>query len=67
MKEQLEQRYCIKFCQKLGKSQVETIQKIHTAFDDVTVEAFHIARDWSCGQQAIGISITTMLQHIPCT
>jgi hypothetical protein len=26
--EQLEQWYCIKFCQKLGDSQVETIQKI---------------------------------------
>ena len=25
------------------------------------------ARDQSCGQQAIGVSITTMLQHIPRT
>jgi hypothetical protein len=26
--ERLKQRYCIKFCQKLGDSQVETIHKI---------------------------------------
>ena len=32
--ERLEQCYCIKFCQKLGDSQVETIQKIHRVFDD---------------------------------
>ena len=32
MTEQLEQRYCIKFCQKLGDSQVETIRMIQTAF-----------------------------------
>ncbi|XP_013776410.1 putative uncharacterized protein FLJ37770 [Limulus polyphemus] len=32
MTERLEQRYCIKFCQKLGDSQVETIRKIQTAF-----------------------------------
>jgi transposase len=34
MTERLEQRYCIKFCQKLGDSQVETIRKIHTVFGD---------------------------------
>ena len=34
MTEQLEQRYCIKFCQKLGDTQVETIQKIQQAFRD---------------------------------
>jgi hypothetical protein len=28
MTERFEQRYCIKFCQKLSDSQVETIQKI---------------------------------------
>jgi hypothetical protein len=32
--EQLEQWYCIKFCQKLGDSQVETIQKISWVFGD---------------------------------
>ncbi|XP_076058551.1 protein GVQW3-like [Oratosquilla oratoria] len=30
MTERQEQRYCIKFCQKLGNSQVETIRKIQT-------------------------------------
>jgi hypothetical protein len=30
----LEQRYCIKFCQKLGDSQVETIWKIQRVFGD---------------------------------
>jgi len=34
MMQQLEQQYCIKFCQKLGDSQVETIQKIQQVFSD---------------------------------
>ena len=34
MTERLEQRYCIKFCQKLGDSQVETIGKIQRIFGD---------------------------------
>ncbi|XP_013793529.1 histone-lysine N-methyltransferase SETMAR-like [Limulus polyphemus] len=34
MMERLEQRYCIKFYQKLGDSQVETIRNIQTAFSD---------------------------------
>jgi hypothetical protein len=32
MTERLEQRYCIKFCQKLGDSQLETIPKIQRVF-----------------------------------
>ena len=37
MTERLEQRYCIKFCQKLGDTQVETIRKLQQAFrDDAT-------------------------------
>jgi hypothetical protein len=32
MTEQHVQRYCIKFCQKLGDTQVETIRKIQQAF-----------------------------------
>jgi len=32
MTERLEQRYCIRFCQKLGDSQVETIWKIQWVF-----------------------------------
>jgi hypothetical protein len=34
MMERIEQRYCIKFCQKLGNTQVETIRKIQQAFGD---------------------------------
>ena len=34
MTERLEQRYCIKFCQKLDDTQVETIRKIQQAFGD---------------------------------
>jgi histone-lysine N-methyltransferase SETMAR len=35
MTERLEQRYCIKFCQNLGDTQVETIRKIQQqAFGD---------------------------------
>jgi hypothetical protein len=34
MTERLEQRYCIKFCQKLGDSQVETIRKIQRFFGE---------------------------------
>jgi hypothetical protein len=34
MTERLKQRYCIQFCQKLGDSQVETIQKIQWVFGD---------------------------------
>jgi len=32
MTERLEQRYCIKFCQNLDDSQVETIRKIQRVF-----------------------------------
>ncbi|XP_077553572.1 protein GVQW3-like [Haemaphysalis longicornis] len=34
MSNRLEQRYCIKFCQKLGNSQLKTIRKIQAAFGD---------------------------------
>jgi transposase len=39
--EQLEQRYCIKFCQKLANTQVKTIHKIQQAFGD---DAMSISR-----------------------
>jgi len=38
MKDQPEQHCCIKFCQKLGDSQVETIQKIHPAYVDNAID-----------------------------
>ena len=34
MTERIKQRYCIKFCQKLGNNQTETIEKIQQAFGD---------------------------------
>ena len=34
MIERVEQRYCIKFCHKLGDSQSETIRKIQQVFGD---------------------------------
>ncbi|XP_077512318.1 protein GVQW3-like [Amblyomma americanum] len=45
MAERLEQRYCIKFCQKLGDSQVETISKIQTAFGDDAMSSTQI-KQW---------------------
>jgi hypothetical protein len=40
MTEHVEQQYCIKFCQKLGDSKAETIQKIQQAFGDDAMGAF---------------------------
>ncbi|XP_037509168.2 protein GVQW3-like [Rhipicephalus sanguineus] len=45
MMERLEQGYCIKFCQKLGDSQVETIGKIKTAFGDDAMSRTQI-KEW---------------------
>ncbi|KAG8225268.1 hypothetical protein J437_LFUL006501 [Ladona fulva] len=45
MTERLEQRYCIKFCQNLGDSQVETIRKIQTAFGDDSMGITQI-KEW---------------------
>jgi len=45
MMEWLEQRYCIKFCQKLGDSQVETIQKIQRVFADDAMSITQI-KEW---------------------
>jgi hypothetical protein len=41
MTERLEQQYCIKFCQRLGDTQVKTIHKIQQAFGD---DAMSISR-----------------------
>ncbi|XP_075559298.1 protein GVQW3-like [Dermacentor variabilis] len=43
--ERLEQRYCIKFGQKLGDSQVETIRKIEAAFGDDAMRSTQI-KEW---------------------
>jgi hypothetical protein len=45
MTECVEQRYCIKFCQKLGDSKVETIQKIQQAFSGDAMGAMQI-KEW---------------------
>jgi transposase len=45
MTERMEQRYCIKFCQKLGDSKVETIRKIQQAFGDDAMGAVQI-KEW---------------------
>jgi hypothetical protein len=45
MTERIEQRYCIKFCQKLGDTQVETIQKIQQAFRDDAISITRI-KEW---------------------
>jgi hypothetical protein len=42
MTESVEQRYCIKFCQKLGNSKAETIRKIQQAFGDDAMGATQI-------------------------
>ncbi|PNF20111.1 hypothetical protein B7P43_G04786 [Cryptotermes secundus] len=41
----LEQRYCIKFCQKLGDTQAETVSKIQQAFGDDAMGVTQI-KDW---------------------
>ncbi|XP_053960600.1 protein GVQW3-like [Anastrepha ludens] len=45
MTERLERCYCIKFCQKLGDCQVETIRKLRTAFGDDTMGITQI-KEW---------------------
>ncbi|PNF43029.1 hypothetical protein B7P43_G08778 [Cryptotermes secundus] len=45
MTEQHEQRYCIKFCIKLGDTQVETIRKIQQAFGDDAMSNSRI-KEW---------------------
>jgi transposase len=45
MTERLERRYCIKFCQKLGDTQVKTIHKIQQAFGDDTMSISRI-KEW---------------------
>ena len=45
MTERIEQRYCIKFCQKLGDTQVETIRKIQQAFGNEALSPTRI-KQW---------------------
>jgi hypothetical protein len=48
MTERMEQRYCIKFCQKLGDSKAETIQKIQQAFSNDAMGAMQIKEWFNC-------------------
>ena len=43
--ESIEQRYCIKFCQKLGNNQPKPIQKIQQAFGDEALSHTRI-KEW---------------------
>jgi ribosomal protein L16 Arg81 hydroxylase len=45
MTERLQQRYCIKFCQKRGDTQVKTIHKIQQAFGDDAMSNSRI-KEW---------------------
>ena len=45
MTKQIGQRYCIKFCQKLGDTQIETIRKIQEVFGDVALSPTQI-KEW---------------------
>ncbi|XP_068246518.1 protein GVQW3-like [Palaemon carinicauda] len=45
MSERIEQRNCIKFCYKLGDTQVQTIQKIQQAFGDEAMGITQI-KEW---------------------
>jgi len=45
MMERREQWYCIKFCQKLGDTQVETFRKIQQAFGDDAMSITRI-KEW---------------------
>ena len=45
MTESIEQRHCIKFCQKLGNNQTETIQKIQQVFGNEALSQTQI-KNW---------------------
>ena len=45
--ERLEQQYCIKFCQKLGDSQVETFRKIQRVFGDDAMDFTKIKESYN--------------------
>ena len=45
MAEHIEQRYCIKFCQKHDDTQVETIRKIQQAFENKALSPTQI-KQW---------------------
>jgi len=42
MTEKMELSYCVKFCQKLGDTQTETVKKIQQVFGDVALSPTQI-------------------------
>ena len=48
MMEQIGQRYCIKFCQKLGDTQIETIRKIQQVFGNVALSPTQTKEWFKC-------------------
>jgi hypothetical protein len=71
--EQLEQSNCIKFSQKLGDSQVETIQKIQVAFGDDAMSIKEIkmgynqlaAHWWILSHALVGLQQAKMTRSLP--
>ena len=53
MTERIEQRYCIKFCQKLGHTQVETIRKIQQAFGNEALSPTQIKQGLNALKMAV--------------
>ena len=52
MTERIKQRYCIKFCQKLGDTQVDTIQKTQQAFGNEASSPTQIKQWFKCFKDA---------------
>jgi hypothetical protein len=61
MTECVEQRYCIKFCQKLGDSKAETIRKIQQAFGNDAMGATQ-TNEW-CNRFKDGHTLADSDQH----
>ena len=48
MTQSIEQRYCIKFCQKLDNNQTETIQKIQLAVENEALSHTQMKEWFNC-------------------
>jgi hypothetical protein len=67
MTEPMEQRYCIKFCQRLGDSKVETIWKIQQAFGDDGMGATLIKEWFNCFKDACTLADSDQRSGRPLT
>jgi AraC-like DNA-binding protein len=67
MTERVEQRYCIKFCQKLGDSKAETIRKIQQAFSDDAMGATQIKEWFNCFKDGRTLADSDQLSRRPST